>query len=264
MNFNSVAKDYKNISITQHTASKRLLALVGDNKYSSILDIGCASGVNVEALVKKLKKGGKYFGMDPSQEMIKLSQNKYGSNCKFICSTLEDFSSDEKYEFIFCNSVFYYLKDKQVFFDKCNNILDQDGIIAIQAQTRLCSLFTEAIEYVKTCKLTEKQMKSFKLPANLISEKEFLKILSEQKYFSVKIFNYHIDYNTVDIEKAMNIFKSGPAIPCLSDQAYSTKPSEEFKKLFLEEISNYLTSKSENGKVTLDSPRVYIILTREV
>ncbi|MED7789091.1 methyltransferase domain-containing protein [Francisella sp. 19X1-34] len=264
MNFNKVAKDYKNISITQNDASKRLLDLIGvDHKYKSVLDVGCASGVNTDVLLSMMSDKGRYLGIDPSKKMIELAQDKYSANSEFICSTFENFNAKDKFDFIFCNSVFYFFKNKQIFFEKCNDLLSHNGYIAIQAQTRLCGLFSEAIDNTKLCESTKEQMKGFDFPANLVSEKEFLKILYEQKYFSVKVFNYHIDYHTVTIDKAMDIFRSGPAIPCLSEKAYKTIPTEEFKKSFLSEIRKYLENKSDNGVVTLDSPRVYIVLARE-
>lgn len=185
MNFNNVAKDYEKFSITQNDASKRLLNLIGDNKYNNILDVGCASGVNTNMLLNYLQDDGKYYGIDPSKEMIELAKEKHKDIYNFICSTYENFETLNKYDLIFCNSVFYFFKNKQVFFDQSNNILSSDGTIAIQAQTRLCKLFYEAIENVKSCDSLKHQMEDFVFPANLISEKEFLNILSQQNYFSV-------------------------------------------------------------------------------
>lgn len=264
MGFNNIAKEYKSISITQKQAAKRLISLVDDSNFTNILDIGCASGVNIEDLSIKFAKQSKYTGIDPSANMIEMAKNKYSKNYDFICTNLEDFNSKEVYDLIFCNSVFYYFKDKTIFFDKCNQLLAQNGAIAIQAQARLCKLFEQAIDYTKSNPLTKKQMQSFKFPANLISEKEFLKILYKQQYFSVEKFYYYTDLNKVNVDTAMKIFKSGPAVPCLSDSAFKSKPTQEFKKLFLDSVESYLAQNTDSdGLVSLDSPRIYIVLKRQ-
>lgn len=262
MDFNSVAGKYEKISITQKTASQQLLDYMDCDKYNNILDIGCASGVNTERLLNILDEKGVYVGVDPSQKMIDQAISKKIPNSKFICSSFEKATIADTYELIFCNSVFYYISDTTIFFKKCKDLLSKNGIISIQAQTRMCSIFEDALEFAKNHKKTKEVMKYFNFPANLYSEHEYLEMLDKQPYFKVNKYKCCVDYHNVSIKKAIDIFESGPAIPCLSELAYSIPIKQSFKKDLLDVIKKYIKEKAQNGMVSLNSPRIYIILSK--
>lgn len=262
MNFNSVADRYSKISITQKSAAKRLLEYISEDNYYNILDVGSASGVNTKQLMTLLKEGGVYIGIDPSQKMIEKAFSEKIKNSQFICSYFENFNSSNKFNLIFCNSVFYYFKDTSAFFKKSNHLLSHNGVVAIQSQTQLCDLFDKALAFAMTFEKTIQEMKNFILPANLLSENDFLNIVDEQPYFKITKYKCCVDYHKVNTKTAMDIFMSGPAIPCLAALAKHIELRPSFKDDFLNTINMYIENQSEHGIVSLNSPRIYILLSR--
>ncbi len=119
-NYNEIAEDF---SITRERdllpmvleISTKLNIKPGDK----ILDLGCGNG----RLVKSLPVGISYLGLDNSQKLIKLAQEKYiGENNVFQVKNILNVEEIKKFEFdyIFCLAVFHHLpgEKKQLFFLK--------------------------------------------------------------------------------------------------------------------------------------------------
>jgi trans-aconitate methyltransferase len=261
MHFDKVDQIYEKISITQGSAAEKLIAQLPKRIYRNILDIGCASGVNTGALLNLLEEGGRYLGIDISPKMIEQAEIKHpGLNYSAI--DFELFNTKNQYDLLFCNSVFYYFKSPKEVLNKAAKLLEPGGTFAIQSQMSLCPEFSVAHEYVCANPLTKSQMKTFTFPANLIGSREYMSLLSQQDQFDLQSMICITDEHELSIDKALDVFKSGPAIPFLSDQAYSHPKPPGFDQHFLSVIRESLSKQSVNGEIQLHSPRIYIILTK--
>jgi ubiquinone/menaquinone biosynthesis C-methylase UbiE len=114
---------------------KIIINYAKNNKFVKLLDIGCGTGYHVYMLNKM-----KYdvIGLDKSAAMIERAKSQY-TNCEFING---DFLHNNLFEYnsfthlICLNKTFYSFKDKEVFFEKSNLLLNADGIIIIHIVNR--------------------------------------------------------------------------------------------------------------------------------
>lgn len=111
---------------------KKLLKKESTNK---ILDIGCGTGYSV-----KIFTDAKYdiVGLDKSEAMISKAKSNYPI-CEFIHG---DFLTNNMFEYnsyshIIClGKTIYEIKDKELFFEKCNALLSKDGFLIINLVDR--------------------------------------------------------------------------------------------------------------------------------
>ncbi len=95
-----------------------------------VLDIGCGTGTYSHLI---LGLGAQSVtGIDIEADNIRLAQERYASpNLEFICASLSDFKSPEKYDFIFARGVIYYFQDADHFFSKLNELLQPSGEVIV-------------------------------------------------------------------------------------------------------------------------------------
>ena len=114
---------------------KIIINYAKNNKFVKLLDIGCGTGYHVYMLDKM-----KYdvIGLDKSAAMIERAKLQY-ANCEFING---DFLHNNLFEYnsfthlICLNKTFYCFKDKELFFEKSNLLLNADGLIIIHIVNR--------------------------------------------------------------------------------------------------------------------------------
>jgi 2-polyprenyl-3-methyl-5-hydroxy-6-metoxy-1,4-benzoquinol methylase len=110
---------------------QKILGLINKENFS-LLDIGCATGQLLCELVIKYPKSN-LFGIDKSQEMIKIAKGKK-LNIDFRCITAEENHFTQKFDYITCCHSFPYYDDKRIVLKKICEILADDGkAIFIQA-----------------------------------------------------------------------------------------------------------------------------------
>lgn len=114
---------------------KIIINYAKNNKFVKLLDIGCGTGYHVHMLDKM-----KYdvIGLDKSAAMIERAKLEY-TNCEFING---DFLQNNLFEYnsfthlICLNKTFYSFKDKELFFENSNLLLNADGLIIIHIVNR--------------------------------------------------------------------------------------------------------------------------------
>jgi ubiquinone/menaquinone biosynthesis C-methylase UbiE len=114
---------------------KIIVSFAKNIKFVKLLDIGCGTGYHVYMLDKM-----KYdvIGLDKSADMIKQAKLKY-MNCEFIVA---DFLKNNLFDYnsfthlICLNKTFYSFKDKELFFEKSNFLLNADGLLIIHIVNR--------------------------------------------------------------------------------------------------------------------------------
>ena len=114
---------------------KIIINYAKNNKFVKLLDIGCGTGYHVHMLDKM-----KYdvIGLDKSTAMIEQAKSQY-TNCEFIVA---DFLQNNLFDYntfthlICLNKTFYSFKDKELFFEKSNLLLNADGLIIIHIVNR--------------------------------------------------------------------------------------------------------------------------------
>lgn len=95
-------------------------------KNGSLLDVGCGEGILQERIAPS--NYSKYFGLDISQEAIKIAKIKADDKTFFTCTNLNDFEPAEKYDAIVFNEALYYVGNHEAVVKRYSQFLKPDGI----------------------------------------------------------------------------------------------------------------------------------------
>lgn len=80
---------------------------------SKILDAGCGYGRNIHYLIAN---GLDITGIDQNPESIEMLRAHYPAlNDQFLVSSLEDFDSPQRFDFIICNAVLHFARNHEHF-----------------------------------------------------------------------------------------------------------------------------------------------------
>ncbi|SFV52571.1 Biotin synthesis protein BioC [hydrothermal vent metagenome] len=91
--FSRFANDYSQYNIIQREVAKKLLSLLPNKKYKTILDIGCGSGEVYKNLTANNIEYKEFTGVDISKEMLSL--HPHDENITLI---QDDFNSKERFK----------------------------------------------------------------------------------------------------------------------------------------------------------------------
>lgn len=108
-----------------HQYGNSVLELIGKEKGSSVLDLGCGNGVLTKELADR---GYRSVGLDESSGLLNIARNEY-PEITFIQGDAAGFSLDEQFDIVFSNAVFHWIdKEKQPDMMKCvYNALKTNG-----------------------------------------------------------------------------------------------------------------------------------------
>ena len=96
----------------------------------SILEFGCADGLLYQRMHKELVTY--YEGIDASSDIIKVANQKYGSEkVKFVAHDMDEYKFSQKYDFIVFNEVLYYSRDYKKLLARCFDFLNPNGFIIL-------------------------------------------------------------------------------------------------------------------------------------
>ena len=90
-------------------STKNIINMLQKIPHDSILEVGCADGKLTKELIKYADT---VVGIDVSSSAVERARKKV-SKAKFFVSSLEDYSTKEKFDLIICSEVLYYIKDEK-------------------------------------------------------------------------------------------------------------------------------------------------------
>lgn len=99
-------------------------------KGKSVLDIGCGTGT----YSKLIAESGaiKVVGIDKEPGNIRFAKaNAKNDRLHFICTTIEEFSCKERFDFLFVRGVIYYTQNLTTFLSCLSKIIQIDGELYI-------------------------------------------------------------------------------------------------------------------------------------
>ncbi len=101
------------------------------NQFQSWLDVGCGTGVLL-ALVGEQRKAAKLFGIDLSEEMIKIARAKLGDKADLRVSDSERLPfEDEKFDLITCTFSFHHYPNPTAVLTGMKRVLSPNGKLII-------------------------------------------------------------------------------------------------------------------------------------
>lgn len=118
------------------------------------LDVGCADGLTILEVLKKIGKKIHAFGADLSNSLIVAAKNLADSfkvDIHLILSDAENLPfSKEVFDFISCTAVLEHLSNVEKVLFEFHKILNKDGTLLITIPNPFFSLFAEKIGHIKS------------------------------------------------------------------------------------------------------------------
>lgn len=258
--FTAIAKRYKDISIVQNSSADILLDLLDIKDQEGILDVGCGTGNITKRLYDKSK--GLVIGIDPSIGMIDASRKNYRQEIDFEVSSAEDFSYSEKFDVIFCNSTFQWIKDVQKTIANFYHALKSGGRVGIQAPAKksYCPNFIDAVNAVKNDIRCGSTYNDFIHPWFFLdSAQEYAELFIRQG-FTVPFSEIQTIETFHSPEETYKIFASGAIAGYLNKSYYKNgfndQYSADFQSIVMEE---FVRQAKYDGKVKLIFNRIFLI-----
>lgn len=125
-NFSKIASHYEKSSIIQKSAGEVLFELVKIKKDDDVLDLGCGTGQQTKK-IRNITKGN-VVGVDVATGMIDNANEHYSQfKILFEVSSAEEINYLEKFDVIFCNSVFQWFRQPVLVLKNCYRALRKNG-----------------------------------------------------------------------------------------------------------------------------------------
>lgn len=115
--FSRHANDYEQMAVMQKDIADRLLKMIPDKEYSTILDIGCGSGYLCRQLRDRFP-GAEITGIDIAPEMIRVAK-KTDPKGRYICKDFMKMKMPKnKYDLIVSTSALHWAENIQMALEK--------------------------------------------------------------------------------------------------------------------------------------------------
>lgn len=129
--FSKNAKTYDKYANVQKLMGNKLIDIIDNRTYSSILEIGSGTGYVTELLRKKYPKA-KITAMDIAEGMIEhTSKRMSDSNINFICGDFETTDIDGTFDLIISNATIQWFNNHKDSINKMKSLLNDGGNICI-------------------------------------------------------------------------------------------------------------------------------------
>lgn len=127
--FKKSLKTYNDNAIIQKQTADKLITLLPEKNYNSILEIGCATGILSEKIKQNLS-----FNEFSANDLVEDSQ-KYVEqiipSSHFIAGDIEEIQLDKKYDLIISNACLQWCSNIIGTIDKLKSALNPNGVLAL-------------------------------------------------------------------------------------------------------------------------------------
>ena len=107
----------------------KIVAAALSQQFKTVLDIGCGTGALL-MMIHERKKGAKLFGVDLSEEMIKVAQAKLGNAAALTVSDSEKLPlKSGSIDLVLCTFSFHHYPNPAVVFKEMHRVLSPGGRI---------------------------------------------------------------------------------------------------------------------------------------
>ena len=165
-------EDYPIVNSIEHPLKDLIISLIDKG---SVLDIGCGSGIIAKALQDK---GLDIEGLDASEVAVNICE---GKGLKMHLSTILDFNSGKKYDYVICIGTIYYLDKFEENFSKIISLLKEGGTLI----TNFYNPFRKRNDLIEM-KVSKKQFSKAIKDNNLIVKKVIGKFYSIIKIYTLQ------------------------------------------------------------------------------
>lgn len=142
-NFLEHTDQAKNAVQYMNTIIMKILQNILDTTPLRYLDIGCGYGYKTQSIIDSVKQNHCIHttALDPSAELLSIFKDQStNKNIELVCSTWEDYQSENTFHLITSIHTFYYITDWKSAINKMLRLLDEKGAIciAIRSNDQVC------------------------------------------------------------------------------------------------------------------------------
>lgn len=204
-------KDYLYVSGTSKTLkdnfewfSNFILEYVG--KCNSVLDIACNDGSQLDCFKNK---GIDTYGIDPAENLHKLSSENHNVICDYFNSSFYD----RTFDVLIAQNVFAHNENAKQFLDNCSDIMDDNSYLFIQTSqaemvqnNQFDTIYHEHISFFNINSMNELAKRT---NLNLVDViKTPVHGISYLFVFSKKDINKHLIQNYIEVEKQRGLLSN--------------------------------------------------------
>jgi len=127
--YNQIAEEFSN---TRHRAWEEISFLFDYIKSDDrVLDSGCGNGRYLPLI---RERGGQYFGIDNSEELVRIAKSRYPGENFQVADVLQLPFEDNFFDKIYCLAVLHHIPSKELrlrFFEEAKRVLKQGGLLIL-------------------------------------------------------------------------------------------------------------------------------------
>lgn len=221
MTYEFDGKKYEKTSGHQREWGEKLIKELDLQGTERILDLGCGDGT-LTAQLSSLVPKGTVVGIDASQGMIKVAQQKQGRNLSFLLMDINDLDFSEEFNVVFSNATLHWVSDHQRLLSNVRRALCVDGVVRFNfAGDGNCSHFLKVIRESMALAGFSKYFEHITWPWYMPSVEDY-KILAEDGGFgNAKVWGENADRFFPDAEALTEWIDQPSLVPfiaCVADR----------------------------------------------
>ena len=262
--FSTIVSFYREKSLVQASAGRKLMELLAIAPTADILDVGCGAG-NLTADLRGLTTG-RVVGVDPSEGMIRQSREAYGSRgIDFRVLGAEALDYDRQFDILFCSSAFQWFRDPEVVLERFFRALRPGGRVGMQAPatSNFSPNFIRAIDHCRRQPALDGLFAGFRSPWFFLETADAYEALFRKAGFGVTHCSIETEHSSYTVEQAVDIFRSGAAAGFLNQACFSAPLPADFGEQVLDAVRiSFAEQADSRGEIDLLFHRVFVTAER--
>jgi trans-aconitate methyltransferase len=189
------------------------LELQGDEH---ILDLGCGNGLLTAKLTERVPEG-KVVGVDSSPSMLKQAEKHRADNMEFRLLDMENMIIEDKFDVVFSNAAFHWVKGHYVLLRTVHGCLKKNGVMRVQfAGEGNCTNLIGVLKEVMSSPEFSSSLSSFEWPWVMSGTSEYEKLLLSVGFEEYRVWMENADRNFPDEASFVGWIEQPSIVPFVS------------------------------------------------